>query len=98
MDTKPSPSRGWRTIMEIRNNSAADGGAKRIDITKANRDAIREKNPSPPKVDSDGNRAKRIKDARARFEAAAQQKEVAQARAEFSHDKRVKSARNEFHV
>ncbi|MEO6708491.1 MAG: hypothetical protein ABI054_11785 [Planctomycetota bacterium] len=89
--------------MEIRNNSAADGGAKRIDITKANRDAIREKNPSPPKIDADsddndGNRAKRVKDARARFEAASQQKEVAQARAEFSHDKRVKAARTEFQV
>ncbi|HTF89348.1 MAG TPA: hypothetical protein VK843_13130 [Planctomycetota bacterium] len=88
--------------MEIRNNSAADGGAKRIDITKANREAIRDKNPSPPKVDvdalNDGNRAKRVKDARARFAAAAHQKEVAQARGEFSHDKRVKSARNEFHV
>ena len=63
--------------MEIRVDSTGSSGSNRIDITKANRDAIREQNPSPPKPEpvkplslGDGNASKRIATARDRFDEA----------------------------
>src|SRR5690349_24762192 len=100
MEPEPSPTRGRRETMEIRNDNAA-GSNRRIDLTKANRDAIREQNPSPPEpkaieevVSSD---AKRVAAARDRFEAQSEVnkhvlKRVRDARAEFSVEKRVREA------
>jgi anti-sigma28 factor (negative regulator of flagellin synthesis) len=87
--------------MEIRNDSSSDGAAKRIDITKTNREAIRRLNPSPASPDklaaddSASNNAKRIADARAE---ASVHKRVKDARAEASVLKRVADARAEASV
>lgn len=90
--------------MEIRNDSASGVGSNRIDLTKSNRDSIREQNPPPPELKSAADparEAKRVAAARDRFETQAEVnkhvlKRVHDARAEFSAQKRVKEARAEY--
>ncbi|HUR27268.1 MAG TPA: flagellar biosynthesis anti-sigma factor FlgM [Planctomycetota bacterium] len=93
--------------MEIRNDKASGVGSNRIDLTKANREAIREQNPSPPEPqtvqDAASNDAKRVAAARDRFEAQSEVnkhvlKRVHDARAQFSVEKRVREARAEYSV
>ena len=88
--------------MEIRSNSASNDGPFPIDLTKANRAAIREASPMPPKPspvksdDSASSDQKRVASARERFAAAASvHKRVHGARAEASENKRVHAARVE---
>lgn len=92
--------------MEIRNNSVGSNGPDQIDLTKANRESIRERAPSPPDVPKQKTASdeftpvnpKRIKNARADFiRDASVLKRVADARDRYaSVHKRVADARDRF--
>ena len=84
--------------MQIRNDSAGDGSS-RIDITRANRDAIRQRNPTPPEPEKPVNHNPLQplgEGVRADFIAKSLHKRIhgARERAAESVHKRIKTARD----
>src|SRR5688572_17589615 len=97
-DPESSPSRAKEiTIMEIRKYGG--GGSDPIDLTKANRDAIREGSPVPPATPAKPVAdvpvsPKRIKNARATFQQNAYEQRIQNVRHHFETERaRVQHAR-----